>query len=88
MPINHVVVIRREHALADPGVVRALIGLFAASKAASDRPKPERDNCPFGRAAIEPALVMAMRLAFDQRLLPRPLTLDEVWADSPLYKFD
>ena len=83
VPINHVVVIRSEHALAEPSAVKQLVGLFEASKAESGRPKPERDNCPFGRAAIEPSLKMALRLALEQGLLPHPLSLEEIWAHSP-----
>ena len=84
VPINHVVVVRREHAVEDPEAVKALVQLFYDSKAASGRPQPERDNCPFGREAIEPSLTTAMRYALEQGLLPRPLTLDEIWADSPV----
>jgi len=83
VPINHVVVVRTEHALNEPNEVRLLAGLFEASKIASGRPKPERDNCPFGRAAIEPSLQMAMRLALEQGLLPHPLSLKEIWENSP-----
>ena len=83
VPINHVVVARTEHALNDPESLRLLIGLFEASKIASGRPKPERDNCPFGRTAMEPALIMAMRLALEQGLLPHPQSLSELWENSP-----
>jgi 4,5-dihydroxyphthalate decarboxylase len=83
VPVNHLVVIRTEHALAHPEAVRLLVGLFEASKIASGKPKPERDNCPFGREAIEPALKMAMRLALEQGLLPHPLSLKEIWEHSP-----
>jgi len=83
VPINHVVVARREHAVDSPEAVKALVELFQASKAASGRPTPARDNCPFGRAAIEPSLTTAMRYALEQGLLPRALTLEEIWADSP-----
>jgi 4,5-dihydroxyphthalate decarboxylase len=83
VPINHLVVIKTEHALAKPEAVRLLVGLFEASKIASGRPKPERDASPFGRQAIEPALKMAMRLALEQGLLPHPLSLKDIWENSP-----
>jgi len=84
VPINHVVVVRREHAVNQPDAVKALVALFQASKASSGRPQPARDNCPFGRAAINPSLTTAMRYALEQGLLPRALSLEEIWADSPV----
>ena len=68
----------------EPSKVEALVQLFQASKAASGRTKAVRENCPFGREAIEPSLTTAMRYALEQGLLPRPLSLEEIWADSPV----
>ena len=38
---------------------------------------------PSGRAALDPAVSLALRYAAEQGLLARPLTLDEVWAGLP-----
>jgi 4,5-dihydroxyphthalate decarboxylase len=38
---------------------------------------------PVGRAALRPAIELAIRNCTEQGLLPRPLTLDEVWEGLP-----
>jgi 4,5-dihydroxyphthalate decarboxylase len=78
VPINHMIVVRREIATDRPDAIRELCRLFAASKAAAP-PRPARDRAPMGREAVEPAVALALRLAGEQGLLPRPLGLDEVW---------
>ena len=72
VPVNHLVCIRRELVAQRD----ALVALFAAAKT----PATERDPRPFGRAAIDPALALAIRFCTEQGLLPRPLTLDDVWS--------
>jgi 4,5-dihydroxyphthalate decarboxylase len=83
VPINHMIVARREIAERRPDLVKELFALFAASKAASDAANQMRDGAPIGREAVAPSIAMALRLAEEQGLLPRPLKLDEVWEGSP-----
>jgi 4,5-dihydroxyphthalate decarboxylase len=68
-PINHMVVVRAEVARR-PGVIRSLLDRFRAAG----------NPYPSGRAALDPAVALALRYAAEQGLLERPLTLDEVWA--------
>jgi 4,5-dihydroxyphthalate decarboxylase len=72
MPVNHMIVVRAEIAQRD-GVVRMLLDRFAAAG----------NPFPFGRAALDPAVVLALRYADEQGLLERKLTLDDVWAGLP-----
>ena len=72
MPVNHMVVVRAEVAQR-PGVVRSLLDRFRAGGGA----------LPFGRAALDPAVRLALQYATAQGLLERPLTLDEIWAGLP-----
>lgn len=72
MPVNHMVVVRAEVAR-EPGLVRSLLDRFRAAG----------NPYPFGRAALDPAVSLALRYATEQGLLERPLTLDEVWAGLP-----
>ena len=72
MPVNHMLVVRAEIARAD-GVVRRLL----------ERCRAAGNPYPFGRAALDPAVALALRYATEQGLLERPLTLDEVWAGLP-----
>jgi 4,5-dihydroxyphthalate decarboxylase len=83
VPINHMIVIRSEIARERPEIVLELRRMFAAAKAAAPPSADGRDRAPIGRAAVAPSVALALRYAAAQGLLPRPLTLDEVWRDSP-----
>jgi 4,5-dihydroxyphthalate decarboxylase len=83
VPINHMIVVRREIAMDRPDAIRELCRLFAASKAAAAPQPAGRDRAPMGREAVEPSVALALRLAGEQGLLPRPLGLDEVWEGCP-----
>lgn len=72
MPVNHMVIVRAEVARRD-GLVRQLLDRFRAAG----------NPFPFGRAALDPAVTLALRYANEQGLLQRPLTLDDVWAGLP-----
>lgn len=83
VPVNHLVVVRRELAESRPDVVTELVRLFRDAKAAAPPPDGEVDALPAGRAALEPALTLAARYAHEQGLLPRHLSVDEVWEGLP-----
>jgi 4,5-dihydroxyphthalate decarboxylase len=83
VPINHMIVVKSEIARERPELARELCRMFAAAKAAAPTSTDGRDRAPIGRAAVEPSVVLAMRYASEQGLLPRPLSLDDVWRDSP-----
>jgi 4,5-dihydroxyphthalate decarboxylase len=72
MPVNHMVVCRAGIARQE-GLVRSLLNRFHAAGT----------PFPFGRAALDPAIRLALRYAVEQGLLERPLTLDDVWAGLP-----
>jgi 4,5-dihydroxyphthalate decarboxylase len=82
VPINHMIVVRREIATDRPDAIRELCRLFAAAKAAAPQPSA-RDRAPIGREAVDPSVALALRLAGEQGLLPRSLGLDEVWEGCP-----
>jgi 4,5-dihydroxyphthalate decarboxylase len=78
VPVNHLLTLRRDIAAGDPEVAAELLRLFSEHSAAQARAgRPART---VGRAAIDPAIAVAVRTCVSQRLLSRPLTLDEVWA--------
>ena len=72
MPVNHMVIVRAEFAR-QPGAARTLL----------DALRHAGNPYPFGRAALDPAVALALRYAGEQGLLTRPLTLDELWAGLP-----
>ena len=77
------IVVRREIATDRPDAIRELCRLFVASKAAAAPQPAAQDRAPMGREAVEPSVALALRLAGEQGLLPRPLSLDEVWEGCP-----
>lgn len=74
VPVNHLVVARRDLVDTRPEAVAGFVDALVAAQHAAGAP------LPVGRDALDPALGLAARWAFDQGLLPRPLTLDEIWA--------
>lgn len=72
MPVNHLVVARGDVARTRPDVLADLLRLLV--EAGVERP---------GRAALDPAIALALRYTAVQGLLPRALTLDEAWAGLP-----
>jgi 4,5-dihydroxyphthalate decarboxylase len=75
MPVNHLLVVQRRLAEERPALVAELVGLFHAAAAGTSLPQ--------GRAALDPAVLLALRYAREQRLLPRDMTLDEAWEGLP-----
>jgi len=71
VPINHMVCIRRSLAEAEPGLVAQFVPLL------------QQGPFPTTRAALEPAIGLALRYMHEQGMLPRPLRLDEVWDGLP-----
>ena len=72
MPVNHMVTIRAGVA-ARPGVAASLIERFRAAG----------NPYPMGRAALAPAIALALRYAARQGLLQRPLDPAEIWTGLP-----
>jgi 4,5-dihydroxyphthalate decarboxylase len=77
MPVNHLVVVRSAIAQQSPDVVVELIRLFGEAR------KAGAGDLPFGRDAVTPAVSLALRYAAAQGLLPRPVTIEEVWEGLP-----
>jgi 4,5-dihydroxyphthalate decarboxylase len=83
VPINHVIVIKAEIAEEQPEIARELCRMFLAAKAAGQQSPSGRDRAPMGRSTVEPSVTLALRYATAQGLLPRPLSLEDVWRGSP-----
>ncbi len=80
IPINHMIVVKRELAAAT-GATSELCRLFAASKARAA--SSGRDRAPMGLAAVAPCVRLAAEYAAAQGLLPRRLAEDEIWRYCP-----
>jgi 4,5-dihydroxyphthalate decarboxylase len=82
VPINHMVMVRKDMFQHRPDIVTQIYQLLAQSKARAERDKPAAvDLTPFGVEANRKALEVLIRNATDQKLLPRPLTVDEIFED-------
>ena len=82
VPINHMVMVRKDMFLHRPDIVTQIYQLLAQSKARAEGSQPAAvDLTPFGVEANRKALEVLIRNATDQKLLPRPLTVDEIFED-------
>lgn len=75
MPVNHLVAVSSAFAAEQPGGVAGFVeGLLAGGWPA---------ELPVGRAALGPAVAVAIRFAEGQGLLSRGLSVDDVWEGLP-----
>ncbi len=72
IPVNHLVVVKREVADARPDLVVELMRMLAASGARVHT-----------RESLRPALAVAIRFCGDQGLLPRAITPEQAWDGLP-----
>lgn len=81
VPINHVVTVKRSLAESRPDAVREIYRLLceARERALAGKPPGDVDLQPKGFAALAPALELAIRYAFEQRLITRRYTLEELY---------
>jgi 4,5-dihydroxyphthalate decarboxylase len=80
VPINHMVVVTEALSQSDPEAVREVFRLLAESKRAAGLPKPGSiDFLPYGVEACRPALELMIKFTLQQKLLPRPLTVEELF---------
>ena len=83
VPVNHMVTIRRELAQSRPDVVRELMRLFRAAKAATPASSGGHDPLVTGRGALEAPIRLALRYTREQGLLPHDMRVEDVWEGLP-----
>jgi 4,5-dihydroxyphthalate decarboxylase len=81
VPINHVVVMKRDVAEQHPQAMRAVHELLRRGKASVQAKPGQPDKLPFGVAALRAPLTETIEFCERQQLLPRKLSVDEVLAD-------
>jgi len=80
VPINHMVVVTETLSRSDPEAVREVFRLLVASKRAAGLPKPGGiDFLPFGFEACRPTLEIMIKYTLQQKLVPRALSVDELF---------
>ena len=79
VPVNHLMVVRRDVATNHPNVMRELWGVLESA-----RPKQAGaiDMFPIGVAAIRPAVELLLRYCEQQSLLPRKIHADDIFAEA------
>jgi 4,5-dihydroxyphthalate decarboxylase len=83
MPINHMAVVRESLSRERPDVVRAVFRALRASKRAAGLPDGgPLDPYRFGVEACRPILEVIIDFCWRQHLMPRPLTVDELFDDT------
>jgi 4,5-dihydroxyphthalate decarboxylase len=84
VPINHMLVIREHLAATRPDVVREIYRLFLEAKKAgfAETGVPKLDPLRFGIEANRRSLEIVIDFAVKQGLLPRPVTVDELFTDT------
>ena len=83
VPVNHMLTVRSEVAQDRPDLILELLRMFREAKAAAPPRTEARDPYPLGRAALQPAIDLALRYTAEQGLLPRRLDGAEVWEGLP-----
>jgi 4,5-dihydroxyphthalate decarboxylase len=81
VPVNHMVTMTRELAQSRPDLVKELLRMLRAS--AAPVPPGDRGPPPSSRTELRPVIELALRYMTQQEMLPRPLTVDEVWDGLP-----
>jgi len=83
VPVNHMVVVKTSLARSNPGAVREIFRMLAASKKVAGLPKPNAiDTIPFGFAAVEPALELMSSYALEMKIIPRRYSVEELFDDT------
>ena len=81
VPINHLVVMRKADVAADPETAREVYRLLLEGKRLAGAP-PSPDPLPFGIEANRPSLELIADYAYQQQLIPRPLSVDEMFEET------
>ena len=82
VPVNHVFVVSKALADTRPDVVREIFRMQQASKDAAPPSKDGLDYLPMGVEANRKPFELVIDYAYEQKVIPRLLTVDELFDDS------
>jgi len=83
VPVNHMVVLKEGLSKANPGTVRELFRMLLDSKKAAGLAKAGAiDLIPFGFDAVKPALDLMSSYALEMKIIPRRLSVEELFDDT------
>ncbi|WP_206241737.1 type 2 periplasmic-binding domain-containing protein [Novosphingobium terrae] len=81
VPINHIFVVHEDISKNRPDVVRELYRMIQESRDLTEGGVPDPFP-PMGRAANEKGLQLAIDWAFEQKIIPRKLSVDELFDET------
>ncbi len=81
MPINHLVVMRTEDVARRPRHRARIVAILREGKRLAG-PPPNPDPTPFGIEANRPSLELIAKYAYQQKLIPSPLPVDDMFAET------
>ena len=79
-PVNHMVILRADDVRADPATAREIWRLLQESKRRASAPEP--DPAPFGIEANRASLQLIADYIWRQKLIPRPISVDEMFEET------
>ncbi|KGM33773.1 hypothetical protein [Inquilinus limosus] len=82
MPINHMVAVSAEAARRKPQAIRAAYALLKRAAAEAPAPADGMSRAAFGCERLWDAVELTLATCFDQKLLPRRMSVDEVFAGA------
>jgi len=83
LPINHMLVVKRDLLRSRPDLVREVYRMFVDAK--SQAPSPTAgalDMRPIGYDTIIPSLELVIQLAYEQKIIPTRFSVDELFAEA------
>jgi len=82
VPINHMVVVTEKLAKEHPEAVKAFYELLRKGKTATMPSGDAIETTPFGFEATRPALELIIQYAYQQKIIPKRYSVDEIYADA------
>lgn len=82
VPMNHMVVVREELSRQRPDVVREIYRMLLESRDRDTQPADGLQMRPFGIEALGPSLETIIDYAFQQKVIGRRLSVDELFDDT------
>jgi 4,5-dihydroxyphthalate decarboxylase len=80
IPVNHMVAVHEAISRERPDVVREIYRMLGASRALA--PVDAATMPPMGMEANRNGLALAIEWAYEQRLIPRRMSVDELFDDT------
>ena len=79
VPLNHMVCVTEKLAKENPAAVKAVYDTLKKLKDANPAKPGDPDTAPFGFDAVRPGVELAAQYAYEQRIIPRKFSFDEIF---------